>query len=221
IRHGESTNNALPDATNRVADPLLTPAGERQALRVAEHLAALAHLHPTQRNGAAALDRLYCSAMLRAMQTADAIADRLGLAPELWLDIHEIGGIYLDHGERKVGYPGSTRAELERRFPNCVMAPDVRTDGWWNRPFEDHADGVDRAARVANILRDRANEATRIGLVTHGDFMSELVKALLDGPGGTTFYEHRNTAITCLELTPGLVRVRYVNRVEHLDDEAR
>jgi broad specificity phosphatase PhoE len=40
IRHGESTNNALEDWTQRVEDPLLTERGERQAERTAAHLAA-------------------------------------------------------------------------------------------------------------------------------------------------------------------------------------
>src|SRR3954462_6325364 len=94
IRHGESTNNVLMDQTQRVADPLLTLLGERQAERVAAHLTAGAHLH--SRDHRRPLDRIYCSAMLRAMQTADAIGQKLGVAPELWLDIHEVGGIYLD-----------------------------------------------------------------------------------------------------------------------------
>jgi len=229
IRHGESTNNALADASARVADPLLTTLGERQAERVAAHLGDLAHLHSTQRSTAPPLDRLYCSAMLRAMQTADAIGRRLGLAPELWLDIHEFGGIYLDHGADKVGYPGATRDELAARFPNCVLAPDLPRDGWWNRPYEEHGAGVERALRVARALRDRAHEPTRIGLVSHGDFLNALLRALLDRSdlasaaiwpwrAGDVYYEHRNTGVTCIELTPEVVFVRYLNRADHLDD---
>ena len=216
IRHGESTNNALPDPSTRVADPLLTEVGERQAELVAAHLAALAHLHPTQRSGAPPLDRLYCSAMLRAMQTADAIGQQIGLTPELWLDIHEFGGIYLDHGPAKVGYSGATRGELATRFPNCVLTDEVRADGWWNRPYEERDAGVERALRVAQALRDRAGEPTRIGLVSHGDFLSALLQALLQRTDGDAYYEHRNTGITCVELTTAGVLVRYLNRADHL-----
>jgi broad specificity phosphatase PhoE len=216
IRHGESTNNALTDDSARVADPLLTPLGEHQAERVAAFLESGAHLPVVGRNGAAPLDRLYCSAMLRAMQTADAIGRRLRLAPELWLDIHEFGGIYLDHGEHKVGYPGSTRDELTTRFPTCVVAPDVRADGWWNRPYEERDAGIERAARVARALRKRAAEPTRVGLVSHGDFLSALLHALITGADGAVYYEHRNTAVTCVELTPEAVLVRYLNRTDHL-----
>jgi broad specificity phosphatase PhoE len=219
IRHGESTNNALPDDSQRVADPLLTPLGERQAERVAAFIEARAHLHPTQRNGAAPLDRLYCSAMLRAMQTADAIGRRIGLAPEVWLDVHEFGGIYLDHGARRVGYPGGTRGELAQRFPHFLRMTDVGETGWWNRPHEERAEGVQRALRVAQTLRERAHETTRVGIVSHGDFLSSLMHALLVQDDGAVYYDHHNTGVTCVELTPQIVRVRYLNRADHLDGE--
>ena len=38
IRHGQSTNNALADPTQRVQDPELTELGQIQAERVAEYL---------------------------------------------------------------------------------------------------------------------------------------------------------------------------------------
>jgi broad specificity phosphatase PhoE len=219
IRHGESTNNALPDESRRVADPLLTPLGERQAERVATFIESRAHLHPLKRDGVTPLDRLYSSAMLRAMQTANAIGRRIGLAPELWLDVHEFGGIYLDHGEQRVGYAGATRSDLARRFPHFLRMADVGETGWWNRPHEARADGVQRALRVAQALRERAYETTRIGIVSHGDFLSSLMHALLAQADGAVYYEHRNAGVTCMELTPEIVRVRYLNRADHLDAE--
>ena len=166
IRHGQSTNNALTDWTQRVDDPLLTTSGEQQAERTALHLASGLHLHPTERGTAKpVLDRLYCSPMIRAMQTADAIARAVGVAPQVWVDIHEVGGIYLDHGERKVGYPGRTRSELAQRFPGCILAPELTEQGWWNRDFEEMHAGHGRAAGVAQLLRQRAADGARVGLV--------------------------------------------------------
>jgi 2,3-bisphosphoglycerate-dependent phosphoglycerate mutase len=221
IRHGQSTNNALDDWTQRVEDPLLTESGHRQAEHAAAHLAAGLHLHPTTRNAPRPLlDRLYCSPMIRAMQTAHAIGRSVGVAPEVWTDIHEVGGIYLDEGPRKVGYPGRTRSELARLCPDCILSSDLTEAGWWNRDFEEALQGHTRAAHVARALRDRAAEDTRIGLVSHGDFMSALLRAL----GGLSseapiYYEHRNTGITCIDLTPQSARVRYLNRVHHLPEE--
>jgi broad specificity phosphatase PhoE len=221
IRHGQSTNNALTDWTQRVEDPLLTTSGEQQAHHTALHVAAGLHLHPTARDAARpVLDQLYCSPMIRAMQTADAIARVVGLAPEVWLEIHEVGGIYLDHGDRKVGYPGRTRSELARRFPQCILTPELTERGWWNRDFEEAHVGHDRAANVARTLRERAATDARVGLVSHGDFLNALLKALGGQPADAgIYYEHRNTGITCVDLSPQGGRVRYLNRVDHLPEE--
>jgi probable phosphoglycerate mutase len=221
IRHGQSTNNALDDWTLRVEDPLLTESGQRQAECAALHLAAGLHLHPTARFAARrVLDRLYCSPMIRAMQTAHAIGKTVGVAPEVWVDIHEVGGIYLDHGERKIGYPGRTRSELAQLFPDCVLAPELTDQGWWNRDFEETHEGHARAANVARALRERAAEDARVGLVSHGDFMSALLRALGGQPSEAgIYYEHRNTGITCIDVTPQGARVRYLNRVDHLPED--
>ena len=221
IRHGQSTNNALEDWTLRVEDPLLTESGQRQAEHTAAHVAAGLHLHPTTRNvPRPLLDRLYCSPMIRAMQTAHAIGRSVGVTPEVWTDIHEVGGVYLDEGSRKVGYPGRARSELARLFPNCILSADLTEAGWWNRDFEEPHQGHARAASVARALRNRAGEDARVGLVSHGDFMSALLRALGGLPSeAPIYYEHRNTGITCIDLVPQGARVRYLNRVHHLPEE--
>jgi len=221
IRHGQSTNNALDDWTQRVEDPLLTESGMRQAQHTGAHFAADLHLHPSTRGAARPLlDTLYCSPMIRAMQTAQAIGKSLGVAPEVWTDIHEVGGIYLDHGNHKIGYAGRVRSELKRLFPECVLSDDLTETGWWNRDYEEAHQGHARAATIAQSLRERAAEDKRIGLVTHGDFMSALLRALGGLPSeAPIYYEHRNTGITCIDLTPQGARVRYLNRVHHLPEE--
>jgi 2,3-bisphosphoglycerate-dependent phosphoglycerate mutase len=220
IRHGQSTNNALEDWTRRVEDPLLTECGERQAERVAAHLAAGRHLlssgRPARRPQ---LDRLYVSPMIRAMQTAHPIAAALDLAPEVWPDIHEVGGIYLDHGERKVGYPGRTRGELAARFPRYVLPDEIAEDGWWKRDFEETHQGHARAARVAARLQRLAHEDVRVALVSHGDFLSALLHALgRQEPATGAYFAHRNTGVTHVDLTARGVVVHYLNRYDHLDE---
>lgn len=220
IRHGQSTNNALEDWTQRVEDPLLTASGERQAERAATHLSAGLHLTPVLRTARRPLlDQLYCSPMIRAMQTAHPIGRELGIAPQVWVDIHEIGGIYLDHGERRVGYPGRTRGELAQRFPHYHLPPTLTEDGWWNRDFEEAHEGHARAATVAEALRARAAEDARVAIVSHGDFLSALLQALGgQQPGAGAYYVHRNTGITHIEIAPQASRVHYLNRFDHLDD---
>ena len=95
IRHGESSNNALADVSLRVADPELTEKGRDQIEYAADYIGKGLHLYPEEREeGQPGLDRLYCSAMIRAMHTAEPIGKALGMAPEIWVDIHETGGIF-------------------------------------------------------------------------------------------------------------------------------
>jgi 2,3-bisphosphoglycerate-dependent phosphoglycerate mutase len=158
--------------------------------------------------------------MVRALETAHPIAAALGIVPEVWRDIHEIGGIYLDHGERKVGYPGRTRRELAERFPDYVLPPELAEDGWWNRSFEEHPEGHARAAVVAARLHERAAADVRIALVSHADFLSALLHALgRQQPVNGAYFAHRNTGVTHVDLTQQGVVVRYLNRYDHLDDD--
>ena len=220
IRHGQSTNNALTDWTLRVEDPPLTTAANTRHSAPRSRRRRAPPASGRARNDATGAR----PAVLQPDDPRDADGRSiggLGVAPEVWVDIHEVGGIYLDHGERKVGYPGRTRSELAQAVP--AVHPDARTDR--KRLVEPRLRRSARRPRPRGErrpgLRERAGDDTRVGLVSHGDFLSALLKAL----GGQAadsgmYYEHRNTGITCVDLTPQGARVRYLNRVDHLDDEA-
>ena len=109
IRHAESANNALwardRDAftTGRTHDPPLTELGFEQADVLARHLA----------ERGARIDRLVASPMLRAIQTARPVAAALGVPLEVWVEVHERGGIYVGDpatGEGFVAHPGLSRS---------------------------------------------------------------------------------------------------------------
>ncbi len=226
IRHGQSFNNALgvEGASLRHKDPALTAIGEKQAACVAPFLAAGGHLTPGEKEDRRpAFDELYCSPMLRALQTAAPIGRELDLAPEVWVDIHEAGGIFLDHGEVEgvVGYPGQTRREILERFPAYVLPAEVGQEGWWNQGFEELHRCHGRAIGVATTLLERAAEDRRIGLVSHGGFMDALMKAFGQQlPGNGLHYLHHNTAITRIDFVAnGRTNIRYMNRVDHLPQE--
>ena len=224
IRHGQSANNILEDVSKRDIDPPLTDIGERQAEVVAEFLAAGGHLMPGERSTERPhFDYLYCSPMLRSLQTVEPVAREMGVTPEVWIDIHEVGGIFLDHGEDRgvVGYPGQTRQQITDRFPGYILPGDLSERGWWDKEKEEAHSSQGRAIGVAEALRDRATEHQRIGLVSHGGFMSYLLKAIgLHLPNPGLHYEHYNTSITRLDYHPeGLITVRHTNRVDHLSED--
>ena len=231
IRHGESANNALTDAADRVSDPPLTETGTEQAERVArclgdaslgsDELALGAYL---QNRCGFTITRLFCSPMLRAMQTAAPIAKALGISPEVWMDVHEQGGIWLDHddGRGSVGYPGLGRSEMVTQFPDYRLPDGIPEDGWWNRPQEAEHEWIERADRVARDLRGRyTGTEERVAIVTHGGFTNSMIHALLNnGELEEVYFSHQNTGITRIDIEEdGFVRMRYLNRLEHLPRE--
>lgn len=230
IRHGESRNNVIESADpgsatareSRHQDPELTAKGERQAEEVAAFMGRGGHLYPEDRQQhRPALDQLYCSPMIRALHTAQFIGRALGVRPQVWVDIHEMGGIYLDQDGGKVGFPGQSRSQLLERFPEAQLPPQITEQGWWKGGFEEVHLGQGRAIGVARQLRRMSGNGERVGLVSHGDFLNGLLKALEDQlPGTGTYWEHRNTGITRLDFEPGgRIVLKYLNRVDHLPVE--
>ncbi len=228
IRHAQSTNNALPDETNRVVDPPLTELGLRQAERVAKHLTN-GYDHETRAIegqptdapvNAMGIARLYCSAMMRALQTAQIIGRALGLRPHVWVDVHEEGGMWLNHWEPEGirGYPGMTQAEITERFPECVLPEEITATGWWRHGREEWNPFLERAARVAASLKQQATNDERIAIVTHGGFGAYLLRALVGAPmDANVFFHHDNTGVTRVRFrADGRVSIRYQNRVDHL-----
>jgi len=215
IRHAQSTNNTLAGPRGRSCDPALTELGLRQAAVLARHLAANLHL-----DGDGPTTRLYCSAMWRGLQTAHITGRALGLSPEVWVDIHEQAGIYLDHGEAGglVGYPGATRHQILADFPNMVLPAQITDEGWWQGGYEDRPACYQRAVGVVEALRNQIGRQERILMVTHGGFIDALMNTLvgqsLDSP---VVYHQRNTAISLISFEDnGRLDIHYLNRVDHL-----
>jgi len=227
IRHGQSTNNTLNDPRGRVCDPPLTELGRRQVALVAQHLASAANRTPWAADGqkqrGCGIARLYCSPMRRALETAQPIGRALGVVPEVWIDIHEFGGIYLDYRAPTggVAYPGKTRSEILAEFPHYRLPEGITEQGWWRGGREERAAFYERVARVAERLRQWAADDEQIAIVSHGDFSNGLLHALFNlSPEHGVYYHHPNTAISRIDFQgDGHLDVRYVSRVDHLPPE--
>lgn len=230
IRHGQSINNALSDDRPRTPDAPLTDLGLEQARLLAAYLKDGRNRDPwyNPSTGYSQLEHvadwgithLYCSPMTRALQTTLPIAAALGLRPNVWLEIHEHGGVYQQRPDGVVGFAGRTRSEIETDFVGFSL-PDAITDaGWWNpaRGSETMPEAIARAIQVAVDLRRRAESDERILMVTHGTFIDALLKALFSQlPSRSMFYLHYNTGITRIDfLERERLLLRYLNRVAHL-----
>lgn len=232
VRHAQSTNNALSDRTGneegRSHDPPLTDIGHNQAELVAAYLAA----GPGKATppGVDAKDllgfgitHLYCSLMDRAIVTARHISRSLRLPLVGHSEIFEAGGIFqLDSetGERK-GLPGRSASDFHTTYPELELPPEVGEEGWWNRPFEAMDERARRAKRVwKSLIQQHGRTNDHVCLVSHGDFFNWLTAEILgcDSPS-SLWLDMNNTAITRFDISGGYVRLRYLNRTDHLPPE--
>jgi probable phosphoglycerate mutase len=197
IRHGETTWNAAMRMQGQL-DTNLSPRGSWQAARVGDALAA------------EEIDAVIASDLTRALDTAQAIAARHGLA---------VGS---DPGlrERSFGiFEGYTYADIDARWPAQAARwrrhdPDFGPDeGETFRAF--HARSVRAATRIA-----AAHAGRSIAIVTHGGVLDCLYRAAsgvaLDAP---RTWELGNAAVNRLLYTPrGFTLVGW-NDTAHLDGD--
>lgn len=232
IRHAESVNNArfrdadVIDLSLRDPDPALTDLGRVQAEHLARFIAHAAEPYTQHPHGRALLTHLVVSPMRRAIETAQAIARQAPLPVEVWDDIHEVGGIFDIVGDQQHPLPGMTREEILALLPDAHLPPSITECGWWHQTrVETFAQAHERAQRVAERLRAyaAAHPEARLGLVSHGIFLTLLVRVLIGAPFREplpAYFYHNNTGITRLEFVqPHEIAIHYTNFIGHLPSE--
>lgn len=193
VRHGETPANT-GGLWHGSLDTLLTPRGERQAERVALHVART-------RSDACAV---YASTLTRARRTAAPIASRLGLDVRVDAALSEY-----DLGT----WEGRSYAELVREhrlFERMAQDPDWRPGGG------ESARGV--GTRIAAALRGIAerHRGERVVVVTHGGALTLGLGLLLDRDPSTWRRVMDNAAVTELEVEPEPRLLRF-NETHHLE----
>ena len=230
IRHGQSINNAIYDATGRSdgrsEDPPLTEIGQQQARLLADFIRS----KDAQANGNAqalkrdyfGFTRLYTSLTLRSVQTGTAVSDALKIPLVAWPEIHETGGIYLedpDSGELK-GLPGNTRSFFQEHYPKLVLPESLTDEGWWNRPYETEEERQLRAKNVLQVLLERhAGTDDRVAIISHGGFYVQLIREIFAVKGEKIWFFLSNTGISRIDFDPdGVAVLIYHNRTDHLPE---
>lgn len=235
LRHAQSVNNAEPDWEKWLADPHLTPLGEQQSMRVAQHLAE----GPPNMLGndvGYGITDILVSPMLRTLQTSAPIVECLNIKPHVWPLICEHQGTNYKKNGQAIGVAGMTRSAMSQQFPGYHLPPEITEQGWWNPNHspEPIARCHQRGREAAAILIERARQSLRearderVLLISHGTFSNGLIIALLDLLAKDYHYSHFNTGITRIdflradhkadiqEVRPVL---RYSNRTEHLSGD--
>lgn len=231
IRHAQSTNNALWQATHssdgRHPDPDLSEKGFEQARYLAAFLKSQI-THPGSLTRAAAfhnrqgfgLTHLYCSLMRRAVRTAAAVAEALDLPLYGLEDLHENGGVYAEDpiSKEAIGQPGCSRSDLLRLSPRLVLPATVTEAGWWNRPLESLEESKTRARRLWQwLLAKHGASEDRVALFSHGGFYHTLMSTILGIEDHQGFwFELNNAAISRIDVNEEGIRILYTNRTDYL-----
>jgi 2,3-bisphosphoglycerate-dependent phosphoglycerate mutase len=229
IRHAQSENNALwldtGSSEGRSADPDLTETGRLQAKALTRYLKHHRRPQPGPEAGhdpqnveGFAFSHLYCSLMVRAVETGTYLADALGLPLVAWPEFHEVGGIHQlgAEGEERIGLPGNNRAYFEEHYPNLILPESLGEEGWWNRPYEQPAERPGRARRVLRELLARHGDSdARVAVISHGGFYNHLLRILLDLPEeGGIWFSLNNAAMTRIDFEDEAATwVEYANRL--------
>jgi broad specificity phosphatase PhoE len=195
IRHGSSTWNDERRIQGQL-DPPLSDRGREQATKLASRFRGKQ------------VDAFYSSDLQRARATAEAIADELGIQPELMPELREVA-----LGE----WEGLNREEIVARYPQ-------EWEQWRLRPSWDIVPGGEGTeafeGRVGSVL-ERITERTRSGqvlIVTHGGVIQvALLRAVGRSSNGLFPFTIENTSLTVLQGTPDRLVVGRVNDTCHLD----
>ena len=179
IRHCQSRNNQLMDEDynkylkERSSDPDIGNGEEEHCKKVGKFL----------KDSNIKIDKFYTSLHLRTLKTMTNISNEYNekIPKEAFLEIHEVGGIYLE----KKGFPGMNLEEIKSKFPDLIIPNNYNlSKGWY---LSDHRETLEeakiRTKNVINILKDMAlknNDDYTICLVTHEDFSNGFY-SLLNG----------------------------------------
>jgi broad specificity phosphatase PhoE len=194
VRHGQTAYNREQIIRGR-ADVPLDDHGRRQASLLAEAMARRE------------LGGIYTSPLLRARETAEAIAARCGLSVEESASL-----IDMDFGE----WQGEPWAEVERRWPDPVAI-------WQGEPERFRAPGGEsleevraRAAAFVSRLAEAADQSP-IALVSHRVVVKAILCDVL-GAGLRPFWRIRQdtAAVSVLEGHRGRLALATANDRCHL-----
>ena len=179
IRHGASAP-VIPGQRHPLLDgqgnPALDPVGVQQALRTAAALSA-----PTQMP----INAIYTSTMVRTQQTAEPLAERLGLIPVALADLREVHLGELEGGRlREAGAVGDPVVKAAMILERWDTIPGAESEEAFS----------ERLARgLSTAVEGRRDQ--RVVLVVHGGVIARML-ADLTGASNFAFKGAENGSVS-------------------------
>ncbi|WGS49349.1 histidine phosphatase family protein [Paraburkholderia sp. D15] len=200
IRHGETDWNRIKRIQGHIDIPLATT-GLAQAQRLARRFA-------DEASRGARLDAIYSSDLQRARQTAQPIADALGLTLQLREALRE----------RSYGaFQGHDSDEISQRFPDEYAHWQTRDAGFAPPGGESQRELYHRVLHAIEPLV-AAHAGGRIAVVAHGGVLDCVRRFAcdlsLDAPRD---YALLNTSVNAVDFDNGRAKVVSWADVSHLD----
>ncbi|WP_026503822.1 histidine phosphatase family protein [Butyrivibrio sp. NC3005] len=193
IRHGESEADILKVHEGR-ADFSLTEKGHNQARAMAKYVAENYHIN-----------RIYCSTLKRASQTAEHLSRETGASIEYDSDLMEFNNGLL---------AGLSYEEADRLYPPIENLPIDQSV--YNQ--ESKVEFRNRAIKFLDKLLSENELDDCIALVTHGGMVNQLYGAMMHIPiGEKFFFSTSDTGIHVWELTENGCYVRKANLDNHVN----
>ncbi|MFD0958736.1 histidine phosphatase family protein [Paenibacillus chungangensis] len=157
IRHGQSVGNTFPDDVD-VPDSPLTKLGMEQAQFAKECL---------KNSG---IDCIISSPLIRAITTAQPLANELNLPINVWLNTHEV--------RSHPSHRGHTKEYLLNNYPEICFHEKVDEEGWFYLGEETGEHAMIRTKQVVEQLLAKYS-GKRVALFAHGGFNSFLLLSTL------------------------------------------
>lgn len=200
VRHGQSIGNLTGDFSTDAHDQL-SDLGHRQAAALAEYLSQIKW------------DAIYCSPLIRALQTINPFAELQKTQVEIWPDLAEScwqDDQRVKEDDRVEYIPMKWPAFLSKDHfyfrNNEALQPSYN---------ETYSQGISRLRQfLQSLLRQHGGQDESVLLVSHGFSLSRLVEMLMGlEPNGR--FDHENTALTCLEERRDSFQLCFSNRLIH------
>jgi 2,3-bisphosphoglycerate-dependent phosphoglycerate mutase len=230
VRHAQSNNNAAWNLTGssqgRTEDPAISEIGQRQIINLVNHKIIFQNNREAiSENGYCYSPRntyIYCSPMIRSIQTGLPLANNLGIRLVMIKDLHECGGIYLDDERgHPVGLPGKTKSFFQKYYPQLIVKDEIPEGGWWDREFESLQERQVRASRLLYFLLNNHGRGTdRVILLGHAAFYNVFMSTLLGlDRSSNIYFRLNNTAITRIDFIEQSIEMVYQNSTGHIPVE--